>query len=96
MRNQSVIPKSASRRQVFINNHPEKQAGFANKKVVPEKASYVATITTGRKQTKKVNTIIFGESIPKGIWHRQFNQMPGNGSAQFRIFPGCNLKELYH
>ena len=96
MRNQSVIPKSASRRQVVINNYPEKQAGFANKKVVPAKASYVATITTGRKQTKKVNTIIFGESIPKGIWHRQFNQMPGNRSAQFRIFPGCNLKELYH
>ena len=35
--------------------------------------SYAATITTGRKQTKKVNTIIFGDSTPKGIGHRGFN-----------------------
>ena len=66
MRNQSVIPKSTSRRQVVINNHPEKQTGFANKKVVPAKASYVATITTGRKQTKKVNTNHFGRKHTKG------------------------------
>ena len=66
MRNQSVIPKSTSRGQVVINNHPEKQTGFANKKVVPAKASYVATITTGRKQTKKVNTNHFGRKRTKG------------------------------
>ena len=35
--------------------------------------SYSATITTGRKQTKKVNTIIFGDSILKGIRHRGLN-----------------------
>ena len=65
-RNQSVIPKSARRPQVVVNNHPEKQTFFAKKKVFTGKASYAATITTGRKQTKKVNTIIFGDSIPKG------------------------------
>ena len=50
-RNQSVIPKSARRPQVVLNNHPEKQTFFSNKKVVPGEASYAATITTGRKQT---------------------------------------------
>ena len=95
-RNQSVIPKSARRPQVVVNNHPEKQTVFAKKKVVPGKASYAATITIGRKQTKKVNTIIFGDSIPKGIRHREFNQMLENVSAQFKIFLVCNSKELYH
>ena len=58
--------------------------------------SYAATITTGRKQTKKVNTIIFGDSIPKCIRHREFNQILENSSTQLIIFPGCNSKELYH
>ena len=48
-----MIPKSAHRPQVVVNNHPEKQTAFANKKVVPREASYAVTITTGRKQTKK-------------------------------------------
>ena len=95
-RNQLVILKSARRPQVVVNNHPEKQTVFAKKKVVPGKASYAATITIGRKQTKKVNTIIFGDSIPKGIRHREFNQMLENVSAQFKIFLVCNSKELYH
>ena len=82
--------------QVVVNNHPEKQTVFANKKAFPGKASYTVTMTTGRKQTKKVNAIIFGDSIPKGIWHREFNQMLKNGSAQFKIFSGCNSKKLYH
>ena len=48
-----MIPKSAHRPQVVVNNHPEKQTAFANKKVVPREASYAVTITTGKKQTKK-------------------------------------------
>ena len=44
-KNQSVIPKSACRPQEVVNNHPEKQAVFANKKVVPGKALYAATVT---------------------------------------------------
>ena len=82
--------------QVVVNNHPEKQTVFANQKVVPGEASYAVTTTTRTKQSNKANTIIFGDSIPKGIRHREFNQMLKNGSAQFMIFPGCNSKELYH
>ena len=84
------------RPQVVVNNHPEKQTVFADKKFVPGEAPYAVIITTGRKQTKKVNTIIFGDGIPKGIRHRELDQMLKNGSAQFKIFPGCNSKELYH
>ena len=60
---------------------------FASRKVVSGEASCVTSITTGRKQTK-VKTIIFGDSIPKGIRHRESNQMLKNGLAQFKIFPG--------
>ena len=95
-KNQSLIPKSICRPQAVVNNHPEKQKVFANKKVVPRVASYTTFITKGRKPTKKCKTIIFRDSIPKGIRHREFNQMLKNGSAQFKIFPGCNSKKLYH
>ena len=88
--------KIISDERVVVNNDPEKQTLFANKKVVPGEASHAVAITAGRKQTKKVNTIIFEDSIPKGIRHRAINQMLKNGSAQFKIFPGCDLKELYH
>ena len=80
------------RSQVVVNNHPEKQTVFTNKKVVPVEKPYAVTITTGRKQTEKVNTIICGNSIPKVIRHREFNQLLKNGSEQFQIFPW----ELYH
>ena len=60
---------------------------FASRKVVSGEASCVTSTTTGRKQTK-VKTIIFGDSIPKGIRYRESNQMLKNGLAQFKIFPG--------
>ena len=60
---------------------------FASRKVVSGEASCVMSTTTGRKQTK-VKTIIFGDSIPKGIRYRESNQMLKNGLAQFKIFPG--------
>ena len=50
------MSKSARRPQVVLNNHSEKQTVFANKKVASGKASYATTITTGRMQTKKVNS----------------------------------------
>ena len=59
---------------------------FASRKVVSGEASCVTSTTTGRKQTK-VKTIIFGDSIPKGIRYRESNQMLKNGLAQFKIFP---------
>ena len=74
-RNQSVIPKSTCRPKVVVNNHPEKQTVFANKKVVPGEASYATSITTGRKQTKKFKTIIFGDNMPPGIRHSEFKQI---------------------
>lgn len=93
-KNQSVIPKSTRRPQMVFNNHPEKQTVFVNNKVVPGEASYTTSIKTGRKQLKKLKTVIFGKSIGKGICHKEFNQMLKKGSAQFKIFLGCNSKAL--
>ena len=39
------------------------------------------TLYEKSKQTKKDKAIIFGDSIPKSIWHREFNHMLKSSSA---------------
>lgn len=39
------------------------------------------TLYEKSKQTKKDKAIIFGDSIPKSIWHREFNHMVKSSSA---------------
>ena len=47
-KNQSVIP--SRRRQVVVNNHPEKQTVFVNKKFIPGQASYTVSSYNNRKK----------------------------------------------
>ena len=47
-KNQSVIP--SRRRQVVLNNHPEKQTVFVNKKFIPGEASYTVSSYKNRKK----------------------------------------------
>ena len=89
---------SYRRPQVVVNNHPEKRTVFANKKVVPGEVSYAVTLTTGRMQTKKVNTIILRDSIPKGIRHREFKQTVQHSSRYFLdvIRRSCTITLTQH
>ena len=75
-----ITPKR--RPTIVVNNFPENQHDFSKNNV---KTSY-----------HKNNIKIMCDSIPKGIRTREFNRYVKNGSAQFKSFQGCTVKELHH
>ena len=81
------------RPNVVINNHPENQNVFNRKPIVPGERTYSETI----KNRNKSNTLIFSDSIPKGIKMFQFNKrLVNNNRAQLISFPGASSKRLLH
>ena len=78
---------------VVINNNPENQNIFNRKPTVPGEKTYSESI----KNRNKSNTLIFSDSIPKGIKMFHFNKrLVNNNKAQLISFPGATSKRLLH
>ena len=92
--NTNVIkPKIYRRGQVVINQYPEKQLTFSQRKT-PNKKQNEASRKPQIRNKEKI--IVFGDSIPKGIKLDEFNQNLRNSVAKFQFFPGATSRKLLH
>ena len=92
--NTNVIkPNIYLRRQVVINQYPEKQHTFSQQKT-PNKKQNEASRKPQIRNKEKI--IVFGDSIPKGIKLDEFNQNLRNIVAKFQFFPGATSRKLLH
>ena len=85
---QSEVRKRPS---IVINHHEENQQEFRKNKT--KSKIYSEAISSEKNETKK-KTIIFTDSIPKGIRMKEFNHFIKNGTAQMKCFPGATSKDL--
>ena len=61
----------SKRPQVVVNNNPENQKTFSRLPVIPGKDKYNETV---KAKPEPMNTLIFTDSIPKGIRMYGFNK----------------------
>ena len=84
--------KLPSRRpQVVVNKYPKDQKTFARLHAIPGKDKYSETV---KVKTEPVNTLIFTDSIPKGIPMNDFNRLIKNRKAKMLNFPGTLSRQL--
>ena len=80
------------KRPSFIPNHHEENQQDFRKSKQPSK-TYSEAVNSENCRAKK-KTIIFTDSIPKGIRMREFNYFIKNGTAQMKCFPRATSKDL--
>ena len=81
---------------VVINKYPESQHIFGKENINVKRRHEAYTDAAHgniKKDTRK--TIMFTDSIPRGIWICKFNQYT-DGEARLKSFPGAKSKELAH
>ena len=76
---------------IVPNYYEENQQDFRRNK--PTSKTYNEALNSERRITKK-RTIIFTDSIPKGIRMRRFNNYLKSNTAQMKCFPGASSKDL--
>ena len=81
------------RRPQVVNNYPENQKTFARLTVIPGKDKYIETM---KARSEPAVTLIFTDSIPKGICINGFNKLIKNRKAKMLIFPGASSRQLLH
>ena len=83
----------SKRPQVVVNNNPENQKTFSRLPVIPGKDKYSETV---KAKPEPTNTLIFTDSIPKGIRMCDFNKSIKNRKAKMLNFPGASSRQLLH
>ena len=83
----------SKRPQVVVNNNPENQKTFSRLPVIPGKDKYNETV---KAKPEPMNTLIFTDSIPKGIRMYGFNKSIKNRKAKMLNFPGASSRQLLH
>ena len=88
-----VVSSPAKNQPVVVNQNIDKQNSLQNIPLVPGKRNY-------RKATQPRpsphNTLIFTDSIPKGIRMYEFNSLLRNRKAQMLSMPGSSSKQMSH
>ena len=84
---------SSRRPQVVLNNYLENQKTFARLPVIPGKDKWIETV---KARLELANTLIFTDSIPKGIRMNDFNKLIKNRKAKTLNFPGASSRQLLH
>ena len=79
--------------QAPLNNNPENQKFFSRLPVIPGKDKYSETV---KAKPEPTNTLIFTDSIPKGIRMYDFNKLIKNRKAKMLNFPGASSRQLLH
>ena len=99
---QNVVRK---RPPVVVNNFPENQNVFSNKRIVPGNNSYndaakknmdksIEANKAGKMNNQNIK--IFTDSIPKGIKMKELNRHVHSGNAKMYCFPGATSTQLLH
>ena len=92
----SSTPSLTPSRQIpaDISQKSQRQTAFSRTPVVPGHKSF--SEATKSKSTNSYNTLIFSDSIPKGIRMYQFNRALRNFRAKMLNFPGVSSNEILH
>ena len=91
MRSHQKLP--SKRPQVVVNNYHENQKTFSRLPVIPGKDKYNETV---KAKAEPANTLIFTESIPKGLRIYDFNKLIKNRKTKMLNFPGASSRQLLH
>ena len=79
----------SKRPPVVVNNYPENHKSFSRLPVIPGKDKYSDTV---KPNPEPANTLIFTDSIPKGIRMYDFNKLIKNRNAKMLNFPGASSR----
>ena len=99
---QNIVRK---RPPIVINNFPENQTVFPQKKIVPGELPFSEAVKNKatnplndavKNKTTNPTIKIFPDSIAKGIRLREFNQYVKSGKARMHCFPGATSAQLLH
>ena len=92
-RRQTIVVSSPAKNQpVVVNNSVEKQNSLQNLPFVPGKRNYFEAT---QPRPSPYNTLIFTDSIPKGIRMYEFNSLLRNRKAQTLNFQGLHLNKCH-
>ena len=89
----SVTTKNQIKSRDLIRNNPENQKTFSRLPVIPGKDKYSETV---KAKPEPTNTLIFTDSIPKGIRMYGFNKLIKNKNPKLLNFPGASSRQLLH
>ena len=80
-----------------MNLFPENQDVFTRFKLVYEELSYTDDVKSVRFSSSKQNCkIMFGDSIFREIYFREYNNEIKNDYAKFKTLPGSDSAEILH
>ena len=79
---------------VDVSQKSQRQTALSRTPLVPEHESFSEVAKP--KSTNSYNTLIFSDSIPKGIRMYQFNRALRNRRAKMLNFPGASSNEILH
>ena len=79
---------------VEVSQKYQRQTACNRTPIVPGHKSFLEA--TKSKSTNSYNTLIFSDSIPKGIRMYQFNRALRNRRAKMLNFPGASSNEILH
>ena len=89
----TVVSSPAKNQPVVVNKNLEKQNSLQNLPLVPGKRNYCEA---AQPHPSPHNTLIFTDSIPKGIHMYEFNSLLRNSKAKMLNFPGSSSKQILH
>ena len=93
-REQTIVISSPTNNQpVVVNENLLKQNSLQNLPLVPGKRNYCEAAQQG---PSPYNTLVFTDSIPKGIRTYEFNSLLRNRKAKMLNFPGSSSKQMLH
>ena len=93
-REQTIVSSSPAKNQpVVVNENLLQQNSLQNLPLVPGKRNYCEA---AQQRPSPYNTLIFTDSIPKGIRMYEFNSLLRNRKAKMLNFPGSSSKQMLH
>ena len=89
----TVVSSPAKNHLVVVNENLENHKSSQNLPLVPGKRKYCEA---AQQRPSPYNTLIFTDSIPKGIRMYKFNSLLRNRKAKMLNFPGYSSKQMLH
>ena len=89
----TVVSLPAKNQPVVENKNLEKQSSLHNLPLVPGKRNYCEA---AQPRSSPYNTLIFTDSVPKGIRMYELNLLLRNRKAKMLNFPGSSSKQMLH
>ena len=88
-----AVSSPAKNLTVVVSKNLEKQNSLQKLSIVPGKRNFCEAT---QPRPSNHNTLVFTDSVPKGIRMYEFNKLPRNRKAQMLKFTGSSSKQMSH